>query len=289
MAEQPSLFAPDPDAVQSKPPGTQFERMKILITVKAAPNPSATYGETVCVAGLRLDLDRPGWVRLYPINYRELDGDSRFRKYDVVNLYAKPSANDPRVESWRPRIDSFVVEKHLDGWSKRMPYIGDYIEESMCGLIADVKERPPARSLAAVRPAEILALDIEPHPGWTRAEQDKIDQYVRQLDLYDTAPRTALEAPRFKAWYRYRCRSRGCNTHRQGIFDWELVALQRSVRDRGDAATVAAIREKFWDLMCAPDRDTIFYVGNQQAHPQSFIVLGVVYPPKTAGRRPTGR
>ncbi|MFD0658396.1 hypothetical protein [Thermocatellispora tengchongensis] len=195
MAEQPSLFAPDPDAVQSKPPGTQFERMKILITVKAAPNPSATYGETVCVAGLRLDLDRPGWVRLYPINYRELDGDSRFRKYDVVNLYAKPSANDPRVESWRPRIDSFVVEKHLDGWSKRMPYIGDYIEESMCGLIADVKERPPARSLAAVRPAEILALDIEPHPGWTRAEQDKIDQYVRQLDLYDTAPRTALEAP----------------------------------------------------------------------------------------------
>lgn len=47
--------------------------MRVLITVKAAPNPSATYGETVCVAGLRLDLDAAGWVRHYPINFREFD------------------------------------------------------------------------------------------------------------------------------------------------------------------------------------------------------------------------
>ncbi|GAA0992936.1 hypothetical protein GCM10009555_082780 [Acrocarpospora macrocephala] len=38
------------------------------------------------------------------------------------------------------------------------------------------------------------------------------------------------------------------------------------------------IREKFLEQMCAPKRDTVFYVGNQQAHPQSFIILGVVYP-----------
>lgn len=53
--------------------------MRVLITVKAAPNPSATYGETVCVAGLRLDLDAAGWVRHYPINFREFDSDGKFR------------------------------------------------------------------------------------------------------------------------------------------------------------------------------------------------------------------
>jgi hypothetical protein len=278
MTDQPSLFGPDLGVAREKPTRADFQHMRVLITVKAAPNPSAAYGETVCVAALRLDLDEPGWIRLYPINFRELDGDSRFRKYDVVTLEAKPSPNDPRAESWRPRADSFAVERHLDGWPKRMAFIDDYIENSMCDLITAVRKRPSARSLAAIRPQTILALDIEPHPGWTPAEQQKIDQYVRQLGLFDSAPRTALQAPRFKAWYRYRCHSPGCNTHRQGIYDWELVALQRHVSVRDDEGIKKAIREKFWDLMCAPDRDTIFYVGNQQAHPQSFIILGLVYP-----------
>ena len=66
--------------------------MRVLITVKAAPNPSEKYGETVCVAGLRLDLDAGGWVRLYPVNFRELDSDGKFRKYDVVSLMARPNS-----------------------------------------------------------------------------------------------------------------------------------------------------------------------------------------------------
>ncbi|MEU9830817.1 hypothetical protein AB0D67_04665 [Streptosporangium sp. NPDC048047] len=250
----------------------------MLITVKAAPNPSETYGETVCVAALNLDLDNPGWIRLYPINYRELDGDSRFGKYDIVTLEARPNTSDPRAESWRPRIDSLVVERHIKGWDRRMPYLEDYVEESMCELIQAVRRRPGARSLAAIRPKEILGIDIERHPGWTAEEQGKIDRYVNQLGLFDSEPRTALQAPRFKGWYRYRCHTATCGTHRQGIFDWEFVALQRRFDDRDDAGVEQVVRERFWDLMCAPDRDTIFYVGNQQAHPRSFIVLGVVYP-----------
>ena len=82
---QTSLFAPEPDAVPEKPVGRLPTRMRVLITVKAAPNPSQTYGETVCVAGLRLDLDNVGWVRLYPINFRDLGDDSKFKKYDVVS------------------------------------------------------------------------------------------------------------------------------------------------------------------------------------------------------------
>lgn len=44
------------------------ELKKILITVKAYPNPSKTYEETVCVAGI--DIDTGKWVRLYPIKYK---------------------------------------------------------------------------------------------------------------------------------------------------------------------------------------------------------------------------
>jgi hypothetical protein len=68
--------------------------MRVVITVKAAPNPSERYGETVCVAGLRLDSDHGGWVRLYPINFRELDDDSSFKK--AINV--APSRRSRRCD-----------------------------------------------------------------------------------------------------------------------------------------------------------------------------------------------
>src|SRR6185312_105323 len=123
---QMSLFGPEPDAVPEKPVGRPV-RMRVLITVKAAPNPSEKYGETVCVAGLRLDLEAPGWVRLYPINFRELDNDGRFKKYDVVSLMARPNPGDPRAESWRPQMDTLKFEVHLPPWQRRQQYVDEHV------------------------------------------------------------------------------------------------------------------------------------------------------------------
>jgi hypothetical protein len=88
--EQLSLFAPEAGSVPTKRPGDQPERMTVMITVKAAPNPSERYGETVCVAGIRLDPEKAGWVRLYPVNFRELDSDRKFKKYDLVTSRPSP-------------------------------------------------------------------------------------------------------------------------------------------------------------------------------------------------------
>jgi hypothetical protein len=281
-----SLFAPDPEFVPEKPPSDQLVLLRVMITVKAAPNPSEQYGETVCVAGIRLDPENAGWVRLYPINFRELDGQASFSKYDIVSVQARPNRGDPRGESWRPAMTTLRREGHLRDWSRRWPYLADHISDSMCGLLAGVRDHPPARSLAAIRPREVTDLDVEPHPGWTSADQAKIDRYMGQLELpgLTKTPRTALEAPRFKGWYRYRCASPQCSGHRQGIHDWEWVALQRNLVGRGDASIRAGLRSKFLDEMCAPDRDVIFYVGNQQRHQQSFMVLGLFWP-RSPGRR----
>lgn len=277
-ADQVSLFAPDPHAPLAKPPGEAAVRMRVLITVKAAPNPSETYGETVCVAGIRLDDGQGGWVRLYPINFRELESDRTFRKYEIVSLQAKPNRADPRAESFRPIIDTIERERFVRGWARRLPFIIDHVHTSMCEVRAAVRERPPARSLAAIRPRLVQGLDIAPHPGWTRDEQAKIDRYVAQGDLFDQRPRTALEAPRFKGWYRYLCQSGDCRGHRQGIYDWEWVALQRRFRHLDDADLKALLRDKFFDMMCGAGKDTIFYVGNQAKHQQTFMVLGACYP-----------
>ncbi|POM27655.1 hypothetical protein BTM25_20720 [Actinomadura rubteroloni] len=277
-ADQLSFDAPDDDAPLEKPTDRREVEMQMLITVKAAPNPSETYGETVCVAGIRIDCRPTAWIRLYPINFRQLESEHTFKKYDIVWLKVRPTTTDPRAESYRPIIHTVRTEAHLDGWKKRRPFVVDHVQRSMCEVLNAVRDRPPARSLAAVRPRTVKDLKIEPHPGWTTAEQAKIDRYMQQEDLFDSAPRTALEAPRFKGWYRYLCESARCKGHEQGIYDWEWVALQRNLRDRTDADIRTELRRKFFDQMCGPGRDTVFYVGNQAKHQHGFMVLGCFYP-----------
>jgi hypothetical protein len=214
-------------------------------------------------------------VRLYPINFRDLDYGAKFTKYDIVSITARPARGDQRIESYRPDVSTLVREEFLPPWKRRRPHLEPYIVDSMCEVLQAVRDNPPARSLALVRPKEIYEVVIEPHPGWTADEQAKIDGYVSQLDMFG-GDRTPLEAPQFKGWYRYRCHARRCNGHKQGILDWEFVALQRKLQG-SPSEMEAALREKFLGL-CGTDRDVAFYVGNQAKRQHVFSVLGVYCP-----------
>jgi len=277
---QLSMFGPSDDGPAPKPATDDKVTLRVLITVKAAPNPSERHGETVCVAGISADPAKPGWVRLYPVNFRDLGSEDRFRKYDIVTLDAKPARQDQRRESWKPLLTTIVAESHLRPWNPRRAWVEPYIEDSMCRLNRDARASANAQSLALVRPLTVDGLDVEAHPGWTRAEQSKIDAYVSQLDLFGTQDRTPLEAPRFRAAYRYHCHERGCGGHRQGCIDWELVAFQRRLRQLSDAELVTAIRDKFLGELCGPARDVAYFVGNQAKRTHVFSVLGVWWPPR---------
>lgn len=249
--------------------------LRVLVSVKAAPNPSEAYGETVCVAGLRLDPGHEGWVRLYPVNFRFLEEEHTFRKYDVISLRATP-ANEARRESWRPHIDTIQTENHLDGWAARLLYLLPHASVTMCDL--NRRARGGGPSLGLVHARTVDGLDVEEHPGWTSDEKRKIDGFLAQTELFETGrPKTALEAPQFRAFFRWRCRDESCDGHRQGLLDWEFTAFQRrligSIADRE-----AAIRGRWLDQVCATERDVFFYVGNQAKRHHVFSVLGVVYP-----------
>lgn len=72
---------------------------KVLITVKAYPNPSKKYQETVCVAGVTKE---EGWIRLYPVSFRHLPKGVQFKKYQLVRLRMRKHEGDNRPESFRP-------------------------------------------------------------------------------------------------------------------------------------------------------------------------------------------
>ncbi|MFI7576296.1 hypothetical protein [Micromonospora sp. NPDC049497] len=283
--EQLPLWGPSTDEEpRPKPVLARPAKLRLLITVKAAPNPSARYGETVCVGALGIDPPWTGWIRLYPVHYRDLDDDGKFHKYDIIRVEALPARQDQRHESWKPIVDTITPERHLASQQSRRNILDPLVEDSMCRLKEQARDDPSARSIALIRVADISALQVKRHPGWSAEDRKKIAGYLNQLDLLAPAKRSPLQAPRFTGAYRYRCADRHCRGHQQTLWDWEFVALQRRLDQLTDAEAAEQLRNKFLTQLCAADRDVAFYVGNQAARPQSFSIGGVYAP-----RRPTAR
>lgn len=277
MSGQGALFGgPERDAQKPARP----DELDVLVTVKAAPNPSARSGETVCVAGLGLTHGRTHtrWIRLYPINFRFLEQDQQFKKYDIIRVRATPATGDARVESWRPDMSTMTVIDHLDPWARRRVLLDPTAIDTMCALNRANQAGTVAPSLGLVPVRDLVGLRITGHNGWTTEEQAKIDSYVTQLDLFDDSDKSPLEAPQFEGKYRWRCYDPECRGHEQSIIDWEFVALQRRLRGHSDADVRTALHEKFVEMMFRAPRRPAFYVGNQAKRHHVFHVLGVYYP-----------
>src|SRR4030065_2803535 len=118
-----------------------YETRKILITVKAYPNPSKKYIETVCVAGI--DSEKYEWLRLYPIRFRDLEEDKKFKKYNIIEINVFKPSDDNRPESYKVDSDSIKIIDYIkteDKWIKRKSIVLPTVSNSMCEIINQNKE-----------------------------------------------------------------------------------------------------------------------------------------------------
>ena len=260
------------------------ETADVMITVKTYPNPSETYGETVCVAGVRLDRGRPEWIRLYPVKFRNADFDSQFKKYEVIRINgAYQHANDNRPESFRPRQEELEHVEQLDtgsNWQRRRMNLDGLIGAiTMCELLDRNPKggmTVPSLSLGLVKPTKVTVTVADGEP-WDAAAQAKIDK-ASAPDLFGTSLKPLQPAP-FAVKYHYHCESAGCGGHHQKVLDWEAGQAGRKwLCEYGDVGARGAMLKKWRDEMLSTDNDVYFYVGNQNAHRRSFSVLGVWYP-----------
>ena len=257
----------------------EYFQKEVLITVKAYPNPSGSFGESNCVVGI----DREGkLVRLYPIPLRQLDDDKQFRKYQWVRLKVNTPKNDPRQETFRPDLNTICpigeVLPTKNSWAARRIVIEPCVSRSMCYI--QEEQIRSGLSLGVFKPKKVLDFNWEPESSeWSPQELGKI----MQSDLFMTSAKEPLEKIPFTFRYKYTCEDcRSGQFHHMKIVDWELIQFFRKMRR--NCATLAdclkTVRSKWLDDIASDKNDLYFFTGNMLAHPNAFLILGVFWPRK---------
>jgi hypothetical protein len=82
-----------------------YEKKKALIVVRTYPTPASKGVEVSCTAGIT---DDGKWLRLFPVPYRLLETEKRFKKYQWIEVEVT-KAPDPRPESHKIRPQSIEI------------------------------------------------------------------------------------------------------------------------------------------------------------------------------------
>jgi hypothetical protein len=156
------------------------ETHRILIWGKTYPELSARYTQTVCTGGI-LEDGRP--VRLYPIPYRYLDGEQRFKNYQWIRAEITRDIRDPRPESHRIEGGTIICEDSIetspDEWGKR----AEFMFRNQAWQFPSVealreRERLDRTSLGTVEPAEIIEVTIKER---TEDEKQTFNEKLERL------------------------------------------------------------------------------------------------------------
>lgn len=251
-------------------------KKRVLITVRTYPVPATKGVEVSCTAGVT---DDGKWIRLFPLPYRLLDDENKFKKYQWINVSVTKAKGDSRPESFNPQVDQIEIGKTLSterDWWARWDVLRPLVGPTLCAL-QDERDAHGHPTLGLIKP-QIERLIIEPCSSeWTPKQLDSL----RQTSLLHKAPETELEKIPFDFSYEFRCGKVFCNGHKMICTDWETGQSYRQWRRKYGDQWEGAFRERYETEMIEK-YDTHFYVGNLHQRPNAWIVVGLFYPPKPA-------
>lgn len=253
-----------------------FHEKRILITVKAYPVASISYGETVCCAGI--DIDDRSWIRLYPVPFRDLEPDKQFNKYDIIQAKCAKATDDHRPESCRIQAASIEIIGHLgtkDNWAERKNYVLAAPISSFCEILGNQNESAP--SFGLIKPKDVKFV-IEKRRA---ANSEKRKKAYSKPTLFDK-PKEMIEEVPFQFFYSFYCSNfPTCPGHRLSITDWEINQAYRKWRYQySDPAILLRNIEKKWlEIIDQRKKDAFFFVGNLHRFRDEFVILGIFSPP----------
>lgn len=230
--------------------------------VKALPQPSKTYGETVCCAGVTADGQ---WKRLFPVRFRHLGGDSSFSRWDWVKFSYRAPTRDKRAESCHVYEDSITVESAPLPPAERTRLLTPLITGSAMAAMEQ------GHSLTLIRPRNTRFIAKRKSVTALAEEREAYKIAAQQTSIFDKEL-AELEPSPFDFRFQFEDNA-GRHDYQNG--DWETHVMFWRWRERyGEADALQRMAGVFNDEY--PVKGMVFALGNQAKRPQTWQLLGVI-------------
>lgn len=238
-----------------------MEKERAIILVKAWPQPSKKYGETVCCAGVTPE---GSWRRLFPIRFRHLQGDQKFGRWDIVEYRPEIPKNDFRQESRRLHENSIKIIKSMPK-AERADFFGRFITKSIS------EAANLGRSLTLIRPRNVKFIskrksqkDFEIELSAMRKAQAQKSLLEDDLELIQPCP------------YEFRIRFEDDDgNHDMECGDWETAATYfNRVHKDGEAKVISHLKNCY--EVEYPKKGMVLALGTQMKYPKQWLLLGIL-------------
>lgn len=253
----------------------------LLITVKAYPEESKKYGETVCTAAVN---EKGEWRRIYPVPLRTLPDEQQYHKYQWIEADLEKSSQDKRPESRRVADPDnlLILGEPLNtdnGWRERRANFIDKVEihNDLTKLIKLAHRNK--LSLALFRPTKWCNLKIE-----KSKRQQKIKPVGVQSSLLADDKQVISISP-LPHDFSYRFEDVNGKQSTLMITDWELGALYANclgAANNNHKEAQNKVSQKYWQSFIKDEKkETLLILGtlhkyHQMTAPNPFVIVGVV-------------
>jgi len=248
----------------------QYEKRRACILVKAYPQPSQQYEETVCVAAVTED---HRLLRLYPIRFRHLAPNQRFGRFDWIEVEMTRASDDPRPESFRIKEDTLRILMPGEKLSpeERVRLWKPCIAPSLTAL--EDEQRATQRSLGVIRPDEAsVRFKFQQLDRASEDDQDTARSVYVQQSLIEE-PLKPLPKPEYVFRYQFSC---GGAQHTMQLHDWEVETTYHNYKRRYGSPEKALDKMVEYYERLAPAMNLHLIMGNMHKRPWQFIVIGVL-------------
>jgi hypothetical protein len=239
-----------------------WEERKALIIGRAYPEPSKRHIETVCTAAIT---EEGQLLRLYPVSWRYLDENKRYRLWTWAKFDVRKGRDDKRKESYHVREETIFILSYVESWAERFSLLKKAVFPDR-----ETLERLYREDWTSLGLIEIEYVDFKVSPRKSSWEKDK--PYIKQSHLYvEVKP---LEQIPVQMKLRFRCKGNaGCRTHQSTLIGWEYMEAFRKFRrsQRSESEAVAMIKDHMVRLFSDPMKSCFALVGMHFRYPVWMI------------------
>jgi len=261
--------------------------MKVLIAVKTYPAISTKYGETVCTAGIT---EEGKWIRIYPLPFRKINRENRFKKYEWIELELRRNTNDFRPEFYRPINYQEIktigeIKPDGDTWDERIKIVLRKVYTNLEQLIAEAKDKNICTSLATFKPKKILDFTYEKTDReWGTKQIQYLESEKQQANLFESEDEDEIEnfevVDKVPYKFKFKFMDDTDKTSNLMIEDWEIGMLYWNclkTHNGNERLACEDVKKKYFDDF-AKTKDYYFFLGttklNHYVSHNPFVIIG---------------